>query len=227
MSCAVICNSDARVIFVECACAQLVRDELMALMCLARSTDAGGIHWPGDLADKKGLPLDRVAAFLTRISNFIPLDDLRETLPSELARHLASPVKKTAQEALPVAQEASGSPAQLTIKGLVNTEKEITQKEKDNMVVKAQKEAMDKKRENARLKYTSDRMGGESPTIKRSDTASVQLEQFVKNLEYSFQETHTGQQVLFRAICCILCALCCVCCGLCAVCCVLCVLCAL
>jgi hypothetical protein len=127
------------VLYVKCACAQLVRDELMALMCLACSTDAGGIYWPGDLANGKALPLDKVAAFLTRISNFIPLDDLRKTHPSESAGHLASLAKKTAQEALHVAQEASGSPAQLSIQGLVDTKKEDHTERKRRQGCKSQK----------------------------------------------------------------------------------------
>ena len=70
----------------------MVRDELMTLMSLARSTNAGGINWPGDLGDKKGLALDRAGSFLTRIANFIPLDKFVVELPSEFARNVASPV---------------------------------------------------------------------------------------------------------------------------------------
>ena len=187
---------------------QLVRNELHALMCLARATDAGGINWPGDLAEKNGLPLDRVAAFLTKLASFIPLEKFAVELPSALARYLATP------------------PAVVVVSPVVKRGSVKRDGDEEGAAAtptaKQQKTDDDVKRSATKAKYVAERTANETPTVKRSDTESVRRDHFVENLTVSLQEQHTGQQVM----CCVLCAVCCllwaVCCVLCAMCCAVC-----
>jgi hypothetical protein len=211
---------------------QLVRNELHALMCLARATDAGGINWPGDLAEKNGLPLDRVAAFLTKLASFIPLEKFAVELPSALARYLASPGCKTVAVVSPAVKRVgvkrdgdeeglalTPPPADAVVSPVVKRVGVKRDGDEEGPAAtptaKQQKKDDDQKRSATKAKYVAERTANETPTVKRSDTESVRRDHFVENLTVSLQEQHTGQQVM----CCVLCAVCYVLC--CAVCCVL------
>ena len=70
---------------------QLVRDEIMTIMCLARATNGGGINWIGCEEDKLGLALDQVGSFSRNMGAFIELKHFESLLPSVFVeRHIST-----------------------------------------------------------------------------------------------------------------------------------------
>ena len=156
-------------------------------MCLARAYDAGGLNWRGALEDKQGLPWDRVGSFLTRLSNFIPLDKFSVQLPSEMAKFMAAVMNVVDEDDEAIFFSPIGKktpPEESTDKSELSAEN----------VVKQQKADTDAKSKAAKAKYTSARIAAEAP-VKRSDTKTTKREIFDESLSESFLRAHTGQQV--------------------------------
>jgi len=67
---------------------QMLRDEILHMMCLARRNNAAGINWEGSEIDRSGLTLDQVGSFMRDIPNYTYDFPFNDYTPGDWAKFL-------------------------------------------------------------------------------------------------------------------------------------------
>jgi hypothetical protein len=191
----------------------LVRDEVMNLMCLARATNGGGMHWIGCEEDALGLALDQVGSFSRNMGAFVDLAHFESDLPSVFVRRYISAMLG---RALPlgfppkgqVVPKLEGARAELMAKPVAavapeghacNLEVDLA-KASSGSVAALRKESMDASREKAKDTYKKARtVAAELPltlAARRSSMEEARREAFREALPEALVRTISGQQEL-------------------------------